>query len=41
MSPKVAVVVTDLEVVPGAALEQDARNWLVAVVVVVFELLPR
>ncbi len=26
-SPMVAAVVTDLEVVPGAALEQDAKNW--------------
>ncbi len=41
MSPKVAVVGTDLEVVPGAALELDARNWPMAVVVLVFVLLPR
>ncbi len=26
-SPMVAAVVTDLEVVPGAALEQAAKNW--------------
>lgn len=27
VTPKVAVVGTDLEVVPGAALELDAKNW--------------
>lgn len=30
--PKVAVVGTDLEVVPVAALVMDAMNWWVAVV---------
>lgn len=41
MSPKVAVVGTDLEVVPGAALELDARNWPVVLVVPVLVLVSR
>lgn len=35
VSPKVAVVETHLEVVPVDAPELDAKNWEVAVVVVV------
>lgn len=38
VSPKVAVVETDLEVVPVAALVMDAMNWWVAVVGLVFVL---
>lgn len=38
VSPKVAVVGTDLEVVPVAALDSDAMNWWVAVVGLVFAL---
>lgn len=41
VSPKVAVVEIDFEVVPGVALELDAKNWEVAVVVLVFVLRPR
>lgn len=40
VSPKVAVVETHLEVVPGDAPELDAKNWEVAVVVLVFVLHP-
>lgn len=40
MSPKEAVVETDLELVPGAALELEAKSWWVAVVEDVFALQP-
>lgn len=40
VSPKVAAVWTDLEAVPGAALELDAKNWLMAAVAMVFVLQP-
>lgn len=41
VSPKVAVVETHLEVVPGDAPELDAKNWEVVAVVLVFVLHPR
>lgn len=41
VSPKVAVVEIHLKVVPGFALELDARNWEMVVVVPVFVLHPR
>lgn len=40
VSPKVAVVETHLEEVPGDAPELGAKNWEVAVVVLVFVLHP-
>lgn len=40
MSPKEAVVGIDLEAGPGAALELEAKSWLVAVVEDVFALRP-
>lgn len=35
VSPRVAVVGTDLEAVPVVALELDARNWRMAVAIVI------
>lgn len=35
VSPMVVVVGTDLEAVPGVALELDARNWKMADVTVI------